>query len=91
MSVFLGIDIGTSGTKTLAIDEKGAILASAVGDLPLLLSQAAVERAGPRRLVASDNPLGPQGDGQGEHQAGGGAIHRSLGPDARVGVSRQRR
>ena len=23
MSVFLGIDIGTSGTKTLAIDEKG--------------------------------------------------------------------
>ena len=25
MSVFLGIDIGTSGTKTLAIDEKGKI------------------------------------------------------------------
>lgn len=30
MSVFLGIDIGTSGTKTLAIDESGKILASAM-------------------------------------------------------------
>jgi xylulokinase len=29
MSITLGIDVGTSGTKTLAIDEKGAILASA--------------------------------------------------------------
>ncbi len=29
MSVFLGIDIGTSGTKTLAIDESGKILADA--------------------------------------------------------------
>lgn len=29
MAVFLGIDIGTSGTKTLAIDEQGGILAEA--------------------------------------------------------------
>ena len=28
---FLGIDIGTSGTKTLAIDERGKILAEAIG------------------------------------------------------------
>jgi xylulokinase len=34
MGVFLGIDIGTSGTKTLAINEKGAILASAMGTYP---------------------------------------------------------
>jgi xylulokinase len=34
MSAFLGIDIGTSGTKTLAIDEKGAILASAMETYP---------------------------------------------------------
>src|SRR5258708_37976807 len=34
MSVFLGIDIGTSGTKTLAIDEKGAILAEASSTYP---------------------------------------------------------
>lgn len=30
MSVYLGIDIGTSGTKTLAIDAKGQILAAAM-------------------------------------------------------------
>ena len=29
MSIFLGIDIGTSGTKTLAINERGKILAEA--------------------------------------------------------------
>ena len=34
MSVTLGIDIGTSGTKTLAIDDRGAILASAVAEYP---------------------------------------------------------
>ena len=34
MSIFLGIDIGTSGTKTLAIDESGKILASATATYP---------------------------------------------------------
>jgi xylulokinase len=34
VSVTLGIDIGTSGTKTLAIDETGKILASASADYP---------------------------------------------------------
>ncbi len=34
MSVTLGIDIGTSGTKTLAIDERGSILASASAEYP---------------------------------------------------------
>lgn len=34
MSIFLGIDIGTSGTKTLAIDESGKILADAVSEYP---------------------------------------------------------
>ncbi len=34
MSVFLGIDIGTSGTKTLAIDAKGRILAQAMATYP---------------------------------------------------------
>ena len=34
MSVTLGIDIGTSGTKALAIDERGAILASASAEYP---------------------------------------------------------
>lgn len=35
MSVFLGIDVGTSGTKTLAIQEDGAILASSTVEYPL--------------------------------------------------------
>lgn len=34
MAFFLGIDIGTSGTKTLIIDEKGKILAEAVEKYP---------------------------------------------------------
>lgn len=34
-NVFLGIDIGTSGTKSLAIDENGSLLASAVAEYPL--------------------------------------------------------
>ncbi|HEX3872348.1 MAG TPA: FGGY family carbohydrate kinase, partial [Pirellulales bacterium] len=34
MGVYLGIDVGTSGTKTLAIDESGAILAAAMDDYP---------------------------------------------------------
>ena len=34
MSITLGIDIGTSGTKTLAIDEKGTILAAATAEYP---------------------------------------------------------
>jgi xylulokinase len=35
MSIFLGIDIGTSGTKTLAIDERGKILAQATAEYPI--------------------------------------------------------
>jgi xylulokinase len=34
MSIYLGIDIGTSGTKTLAIDERGKILADASAEYP---------------------------------------------------------
>ncbi|MCC7084186.1 MAG: xylulokinase [Pirellulales bacterium] len=35
MSIFLGIDIGTSGTKTIAINERGKLLASATAEYPL--------------------------------------------------------
>jgi xylulokinase len=34
VSITLGIDVGTSGTKTLAIDEKGTILAAATAEYP---------------------------------------------------------
>jgi len=36
MSIFLGIDIGTSGTKTLAVDERGKIVADATATYPNL-------------------------------------------------------
>ena len=47
MDALLGIDIGTSGTKCLAIDTAGKTLAAAVRDLSGLRPQAALERAGP--------------------------------------------
>ncbi len=54
MSVTLGIDIGTSGTKTLAIDERGQVLASASVEYPARTSQAGVVGAGPRTVVDCD-------------------------------------
>src|SRR5215471_10635147 len=39
MSIFLGIDVGTSGTKAIAIDERGKILASDTADYPLFTPQ----------------------------------------------------
>ncbi len=35
MSIFLGIDIGTSGTKTIAINQRGKVLAEATAEYPL--------------------------------------------------------
>src|SRR3954454_24163905 len=34
MGVTLGIDVGTSGTKTLAVDERGSVLASSSAEYP---------------------------------------------------------
>jgi xylulokinase len=34
---FLGIDVGTSGTKTILVDLKGRVVASATADYPLLM------------------------------------------------------
>jgi xylulokinase len=39
MAVYLGIDIGTSGTKTLAMDEQGKILAEAAQEYPCYYPQ----------------------------------------------------
>jgi len=40
MAIFLGIDLGTSGIKILAVNEKGEILASASEAYPLIQPQA---------------------------------------------------
>ncbi|HEY9712153.1 MAG TPA: xylulokinase [Chroococcales cyanobacterium] len=47
MSIFLGIDVGTSGTKTIAIDGSGKLLAEAVEFYPCLH---------PRPLWSEQNP-----------------------------------
>ena len=43
MNAFLGIDIGTSGTKTIAINESGKILADATAEYPLYTPETALE------------------------------------------------
>jgi len=48
MSLLLGIDIGTSGTKVIAIDEKGALVATASRQYAL---------STPKPLWAEQNPL----------------------------------
>lgn len=47
MSVFLGIDIGTSGTKTIAINASGTVLSQAVANYPLFQ---------PKPLWSEQNP-----------------------------------
>ena len=89
MSIFLGIDIGTSGTKTLAINERGKILAEATQPVSLVSSQAAVERAGSGGLVAGHGQDRARGGQAGQAQAGRRQGDRAVGPDARLGVSRQ--
>jgi xylulokinase len=35
MSIYLGIDVGTSGTKTIAINNRGKLLADSTDEYPL--------------------------------------------------------
>ena len=89
VSITLGIDIGTSGTKTLAIDERGTILASASAEYPCdhprpgwseqhpeLWWDATVKTIG--RVLAA-------GTFRPEDVAG----HRPERPDARLGLPRR--
>ena len=47
----LGIDIGTTGTRSLVINEDGSIIGSAVKEYPLYTPQTWVGWARTRRLV----------------------------------------
>ena len=90
MSVFLGIDIGTSGTKTLAMREDGKILASATVELPALQPQARLvasrtPRTGGRRPSTASSKVLKAG----KRQAGRRQRHRPLRADARQRVPRQ--
>jgi len=44
MSYYIGSDIGTTGTKTIVIDEKGKVLGSSTVEHPL-----STPKRGPRR------------------------------------------
>ena len=70
VSITLGIDIGTSGTKTLAIDERGTILASASAEYPCDHPQPGLVRAGPGPLVGGDGKTRAAGPGSRQVPAG---------------------
>ena len=89
MSIFLGIDIGTSGTKTLAIDEKGQIRASAMETYPCYAPKPLWSEQDPEDWWRGDRRFGPQSHGESETQIGRREIDRPLRADARLGVSRQ--
>ncbi len=60
MSAFLGIDIGTSGTKTLAIDETGKILAAAMETYPCYLPKPLWSEQDPEDWWQATIGVGPQ-------------------------------
>ena len=51
MAVFLGIDIGTSGTKTLAMNQDGSILATSTVEYPLYSPKPGWSEQEPAGLV----------------------------------------
>ncbi len=89
MSIYLGIDIGTSGTKTLAINERGKILGQAMATYPCYHPKPLWSEQDPDdwwqatvktvRAVVKKAKLKPA-DVRGD---------RPLRPDARLGVPRQ--
>ena len=89
MAYLLGIDIGTSGTKILAIDETGKIIAGATEEYPL---------SSPRPLWAEQNAA----DWWNATQRGVARVlaqvpaeknrrHRFVGTNARPGHARRKR
>ena len=91
-SMWLGIDIGTGGSRALLVDERGGVRAGYTAphedmrmERPLWAEQrpenwwdAAVEAI--RGVLAKAGVAGPRGEG-----------HRALRPDARPGDPRRRR
>ena len=51
MNYLIGIDLGTSSTKTVLFDENGEVIASAGKDYPLYTPQQRMGRAETRRLA----------------------------------------
>ena len=91
MSIYLGIDIGTSGTKTLAINEQGKILARRWPTYPCYHPKPLWSEQDPEDWWQATVKTVRAVVKQGEAQAGRREGDRPVGPDARLGVSRQER
>ena len=77
MSALVGLDVGTSGVKALAVSAEGEVLARAEETVPALDPPSRLGRAGPGRLVARRG-----GRARGARRARRRG-HRALRPDAR--------
>jgi len=95
VSVTLGIDVGTSGTKTIAIDESGAILASASAEYPCEHPRPGWSEQDPeywwRATVATVREVLARGNFQAADVAGiglSGQMHGSVFLDAKGEVIR---
>ena len=91
MSTYLGIDIGTSGTKTLAIDAAGEILASAMETYPCYFPKPLWSEQDPEDWWQATIRSVRKTMAKAQAQAGRRAGDRPVGPDARLRVSRQER
>ena len=91
MSITLGIDIGTSGTKTIAIDDKGTILASASAEYPCDHPRPGWSEQDPELWWKATKQTVQRGDEFGPVSAWGRLRGRLERPDARLGFPRHRR
>ena len=91
MSVTLGIDIGTSGTKTLAIDERGTILASASAEYPCDHPQPGWSEQDPELWWEATKKTVAEVLATAKFKPERHRRHRPERPDARLGLPRRRR
>ena len=54
----MGVDIGTSGTKSIIADENGRVIASRTEEYPLYIPQARLGGTAPRGLVGRGSQVG---------------------------------
>ena len=92
VTVAIGLDVGTTGARAVAVDEHGDLRGRADVRLPAAHPSAAVDGAGPRRVVARDT-RGPRRRSRRTVAEAGHARRRDRahGADARLGVPRCRR
>ena len=62
MEYLIGIDLGTSGTKTVLFDKMGKVISSASVEYPMFQEKKRLGGAGACRLVACGCGYHPHGD-----------------------------